>query len=284
MPELPEVEVLVRHLAPLVRGRKIKKVEVRRAKILGSTPVQEFQRVLTGATFAGLSRRGKYLLFEIRPRGKRSTSMLVGHLGMTGRMYLASAKAALPKHAAVVLHLGRESFVFEDTRYFGRMTLDASAVKKLGPEPLSQEFTVEAFAKALKRSSQAIKIKLLDQTLVAGVGNIYASEALFRAGISPRTAARRLKLSQVKRLWQAVRETLAEAIECGSTVPLNYAGNGERDGLFYFGRASGVQDYYEERLQVYDRRGQPCVRCRGQIKRVIQAARSTFYCPQCQTG
>ena len=113
MPELPEVEVLVRHLAPLVRRRKILGVEVRRAKVLLPTSPQQFSRTLRGATFTGLSRRGKYLLFELQPSGPRAPLMLVGHLGMTGRMYLSSAKAPLPKHAAVVLNLGRDNFILD---------------------------------------------------------------------------------------------------------------------------------------------------------------------------
>jgi formamidopyrimidine-DNA glycosylase len=125
---------------------------------------------------------------------------------------------------------------------------------------------------------------LLDQSLLAGVGNIYASEALFRAGIAPSLPARRLTSAQVQRLWRAVRAVLREAIACGSTVPLNYAGQGKRDGLFYFGKAPGAPDYYEERLRVYDRAGKPCPKCGTPIKRRVQAARSTFYCPQCQGG
>ncbi len=208
--------------------------------------------------------------------------MLVGHLGMTGRMYLLPAKARLPKHAAVVLNLGRANFVFEDTRYFGRLTLDIRALEKLGPEPLGSEFTAERFGQALGRSRQAIKVKLLDQSLVAGVGNIYASEALFRAGLAPTLPARSLTRGQVKRLWHAVREVLSEAIACGSTVPLNYSGDGARDGLFYFGRAPGAPDFYEERLRVYDRAGRPCLQCGAVIKRRVQTARSTFHCPRCQ--
>jgi formamidopyrimidine-DNA glycosylase len=161
------------------------------------------------------------------------------------------------------------------------LTLDTSAVTRLGPEPLDGSFDPAAFGRALKRSRQAIKIKLLDQTLVAGIGNIYASEALFRGRISPRLPAWRLTGSQVARLWRVIRKVLAEAIECGSTVPLNFGGSGS-DGLFYFGRAVGAPDYYEERLRVYDRAGQPCPNCGGLIKRIRQAARSTFYCPRCQ--
>ncbi|MEI9961189.1 MAG: zinc finger domain-containing protein [Limisphaerales bacterium] len=177
--------------------------------------------------------------------------------------------------------MGRENFIYEDTRYFGRMTLDLSAVEKLGPEPLSNDFQAVTFAEALKCSRQAIKVKLLDQSLVAGVGNIYASEALFRAKISPKLAANKLISIQIKKLWRAIREVLTEAIDCGSTVPLNFVG-GKSDGLFYFGRAPGALDYYEERLLVYDRAGKPCGSCRRPIKRLIQAARSTFYCPHCQ--
>jgi formamidopyrimidine-DNA glycosylase len=180
------------------------------------------------------------------------------------------------------LRLGREVFVFEDTRYFGRLTLDVSRVEKLGPEPLEAEFAVPTLARALKRSRQPIKVKLLDQSLVAGVGNIYASEALFRAGISPRLAACKLTAGQIKQLRQAVREVLTEAIDGGSTVPLNYAGAKRPDGLFYLGRAPGTEDYYEERLRVYDRAGRPCPDCGSDIRRIVQAARSTYYCPRCQ--
>ena len=281
MPELPEVEVLVRHLAPLVRNRRIQRAVVRRPKVIVPSTAEEFSRKLRGATFVELTRRGKYLLFEMLA-AKGAGFPLVGHLGMTGRMYLQPEKSALPKHAAVVFELGGENFVFEDTRYFGRMTLDDSAIAALGPEPLGDAFTAEYFQIALQRSAQPIKVKLLDQELVAGVGNIYASEALFRAGISPRLAARRLKPPQVARLRETIRETLRDAIKRGSTVPLNYAGEGESDGLFYFGSAPGAPDFYEERLQVYDRAGKPCRVCGTGIKRIVQGARSTFFCPKCQ--
>lgn len=281
MPELPEVEVLVRQLRPLVQGKTICSIAVYRARVVSPTPVKVFSRALTGAKITKLSRRGKYLVFEVQPRrGGRSIPVL-GHLGMTGRMFVAPKNALLPKHAAVVLSLGRDQFIYEDTRYFGRFTLDAAAIEKLGPEPLEPEFACEPFATALKRSRRAIKIKLLDQTLVAGIGNIYASEALFRARISPRLAACRLTRSQVKNLWRAIRTVLADAIERGSTIPLSFNGEG-KDGLFYFGRAPGTPDFYEERLRVYDRKNEPCVRCQTPIKRIVQAARSTFYCPRCQ--
>ena len=281
MPELPEVEILGRHLRPLIRGQTICRVQVNRPQVLSPTKPRELQRVLTGATFKQLKRRGKYLLFELRPKNSRDKIILLGHLGMTGRMFLARKSEPLPKHAAVILDLGAHSFIYEDTRYFGRLTLDLTSVEKLGPEPLDGNFTPEIFARELKRSRQPVKVKLLDQSLVAGVGNIYASEELFRAGISPRRAANRLTPAQVERLWRAIREVLAEAIAWGSTVPLNF-GAGKSDGLFYYGSTAGVTDFSTERLRVYDRGGEPCWNCGTPIKRIVQAARSTFFCPRCQ--
>lgn len=282
MPELPEVEVLVRSLAPLLRNQVVRQVQVRRPKVLAPTSTRQLARALTGGRFLNLSRRGKYLLFTLQSAVQPAPLLLVGHLGMTGRMYLQPAGRPLPKHAAVVLELGRENFVFEDTRYFGRMTLDAGAIEKLGPEPLGTEFTARYFAQTLHRSSQPVKVKLLDQCLVAGLGNIYASEALFRAGISPRLSARRLKAEQITRLWHAIREVLTEAIAWGSTVRLDFPGTSRRDRLFYYGSAAAPGEFYTERLQVYDRAGRPCPRCGAAIKRRVQAGRSTYYCPACQ--
>jgi len=281
MPELPEVEVLAQHLRPLLSGRRICGISVRRARVLRPTSPTQLKRALRGATFTGLTRRGKYLVFELKQPRVQTPLTLVGHLGMTGRMYLTPRNAVLPKHAAVVLDLGRERFVFEDTRYFGHLTLDTKPLSRLGPEPLAVDFKLGEFRAALGRSRQAIKIKLLDQSVVAGVGNIYASEALFRARITPQLAASRLSQAQIQRLRNAIRRVLTEAIRFGSTIPLNHTGE-KGDGLFYFGRADDAPDFYEERLRVYDRMGQPCVRCGTAIRRVVQAARSTFYCPQCQ--
>jgi len=281
MPELPEVEILARHLRPLLLGKTIRRVEVRRAKVVLPTPLRALKRELVGAKFQAVTRRGKYLQFELRAPKLRPPVTLLGHLGMTGRMYLARKNAPLPKHAAVVLELGRQNFIYEDPRYFGRLTLDLSPLDRLGPEPLVGNFPTAAFTRKLKTSRQPIKVKLLDQSLIAGVGNIYASEALFRAGISPRRAANRLTASQAKKLLDCIREVLREAIECGSTIPLNF-GEHKSDGLFYYGSAAGGSDYSHERLLVYDRAGQPCVRCQTPIRRMVQTARSTFFCARCQ--
>jgi formamidopyrimidine-DNA glycosylase len=153
----------------------------------------------------------------------------------------------------------------------------------MGPEPFGTDFTARKLAAALASSKRAIKVRLLDQDLVAGVGNIYASEALFRAGIAPQRAAGKLNPAQVRALWRAIRQVLAEAIRFGSTIPLHHGtAPAKPDGLFYYGRAAGVADYYEERLRVYDRAGEACRRCKTTIKRIVQAARSTFFCPECQ--
>jgi formamidopyrimidine-DNA glycosylase len=274
----------VRHLAPLLAGRTIGEVRVNRPRIVAPNSPSELASRLRGATFSELIRRGKYLLFTLRSSNGGSPVQLVGHLGMTGRMYLLPAGQALPKHAAVVMDLGSHQFVFEDTRYFGRLTLDGSGLVGLGPEPLGNDFTVAHFSSDLKRSAQPIKVKLLDQSVVAGIGNIYASEVLFRAKISPRKPAKRITAAETKRLWRAIREVLTKAIRLGSTVPLDFEGKEARDGLFYYGSAAESPGYFEERLRVYDRPGKPCVRCRTPVRRIVQAARSTFYCPKCQRG
>ncbi len=281
MPELPEVEVLVHHLRPLVQNRRIKRVSVVRRKVLRSTSETELKHALEGATILDIQRRGKYLVFSCRARPELQPFLVLGHLGMTGRMFLLPEGRVLPRHVAVTLDLGGEMFIFQDPRIFGRFTLEAACLRSLGPEPLSDEWTAHELWRELKRSRQPVKTRLLDQRTVAGIGNIYASEALFRAGISPGMAANRVSLALAIRLWTAIRAVLTEAINMGSTIPLNFSGAGERNGLFYYGTASGPQTSHE-RLLVYDRAGQPCVACGAKIKRVIHAARSTFYCPRCQ--
>jgi formamidopyrimidine-DNA glycosylase len=283
MPELPEVEVLARHLRPLLTGRTIRDIKIRREKVLRPTSPTYFSKKLLGAKFLGLHRRGKYLLFELRSSGAREKIILLGHLGMTGRMYLAPKTERLPKHAVVVFNLGSRNFIYEDTRYFGRLTLDISAAEKLGPEPWDKKFTADLFFQKLKTSRQPVKVRLLDQSLLAGVGNIYASESLFRAKISPRRAANKISPMLTEKLLSAIREVMQEAIDGGSTIPLNFAAR-KTDNLFYFGRTTGAPDFYEERLRVYDRAGKPCLACGLAIKRIVQAARSTFFCARCQKG
>ncbi|PWU16548.1 MAG: DNA-formamidopyrimidine glycosylase [Verrucomicrobia bacterium] len=282
MPELPEVEVLVRHLLPQLLSKVVRDVRVQRARTAAPSSPAEVRRALRGATFVNLTRRAKYLLFDLQPKKGSKLVRVLGHLGMTGRMYLLPRACPPPKHAAAVLDLGGEKFVFEDTRYFGRFTLDISAVEKLGPEPLETEEPPGDFARGLKRSSQAVKVKLLDQTLVAGLGNIYASEALFLAGISPRLPARKLTRVQTVQLWKSIRKVLAKAIEVGATIRLAYYETGKGAGLRDTAWAPAEAPSPVERFYVYGRAGEACLNCGQGIKRLVQAARSTFYCPNCQ--
>jgi len=280
MPELPEVEVLRRHLRPVLRGRVIQAVHVLRERSIHPTRPAGLKRALTGARIGELERRGKFLLFHLRKDGRGFR--LLGHLGMTGRMHVQPRRRPLPEHARVHLELSAGRFVFEDIRCFGRLTLDLSAIDRLGPEPLSGQFTAGYLRAALRRCGQAIKVKLLDQSLLAGLGNIYASEALFRAGIGPRKAARRLTRAECERLHGAIGEVLEKAIRFGSAASLDFSGQGRRDGLFYFGRAADGGGGKDERLRVYDREGEGCVDCGQPIRRIVQAARATYYCPRCQ--
>jgi formamidopyrimidine-DNA glycosylase len=278
MPELPEVEILARHLRPLLRGKTIRHVKVSRERTTRPTPPRKFEKTLIGAKFKNLSRRGKYLLFELQPKGSKDKLLVLGHLGMTGRMFLALKKEKPPTHTAVIFDLGGHNFVYEDWRYFGRMTLDLSPIEKLGPEPW--DFSPESFVQSLKHSRQSIKVKLLDQSLIAGVGNIYASEALFRARISPQRPANRLTPAQAKDLLCEVCAVLDEAVKFGSTVPLKTM-SGKSDALFYY--SDYGEGFYEERLRVYDRSGKSCPsNCGGKIVRITQAGRSTYFCPRCQ--
>ena len=196
-----------------------------------------------GSRFNGIGRCGKYLVFSlVTPRGRTLT--LVGHLGMTGRMYLLPAAATLPKHAAVVLGLDGEKFVFEDTRYFGRLTLDQSALQKLGPEPLQASFTADLLIETLRRSAQPIKVKLLDQS-----GRWRGSETFMQAKPCSGQAFRQEKPAAKlleRRPSVFVRrfgECLVEAIERGSTVPLDYEGEGEGDGLFLLRAETGRREF-----------------------------------------
>lgn len=261
-----------------MKGRRILEVDVCRERMVRPTGGRGLREGIVGGTFGAVGRRGKHLLFEVGTAGGE-VRHVVGHLGMTGRMYLDEGGAALPRHAAVVVALDSGRFVFEDARQFGRFHLDLESLAGMGPEPLDVGWTAADLAKGLEGSRQSVKVRLLDQGVVAGVGNIYASEALHRAGISPGRAAGRLKAAEVEQLWVAVRDVLSEAVEVGQQASLDFRGGS--DGLFYFG-SSGVEPEAGERFRVYDREGEACRRCGAVICRRVQAARSTFYCPGCQ--
>jgi len=280
MPELPEVEILVQHLAPRIVGKRIREVEIRDRRSLRQVSPRKFKTATANARFESVCRRGKYLIFNLQKRRQRFP--LIGHLGMTGRLFLADDGALPSPHATIVFGLGKGKLIFEDPRRFGGMTLSASVIAHLGPEPLDQAFTADLLRKALARSRQPIKVILLNQSILAGMGNIYASEALFHARLHPGRPANELGGPGIRRLHKSIRQVLRQAIRFGSTLPLDFGGSASGDGLFYYGKTVGDLGNYEERLCVYGREEQPCMNCGCAIRRVVQAGRSTFFCPQCQ--
>lgn len=282
MPELPEVEILVRYLRPLLVGRRIRSVVVLRAKAVRPSTAGEFADAVRGAEIRAVERRAKYLRFELAAVGGAGVRVLLGHLGMTGRMYLQAQDHPRARHVSVVFGLGEDDWVYEDPRQFGGMRLGEDRLQDLGLEPLEESTTEAEWAARLAGSRQPIKVRLMDQSVIAGLGNIYASEALHEAGIAPHREARSLKGEEVRRLRRAIREVLEAAIRTGSSAGLDFAGRGMGDGLFYFGRSPGALDPVEERFRVYDREGQACRRCSGRIVRSVLGGRSTYSCQGCQ--
>jgi formamidopyrimidine-DNA glycosylase len=290
MPELPEVETVRRGLEPVLVGRAFARVEQRRRDLRVPLP-EDFDKRLTGRKVEALDRRAKYLLARLD-----NGEVLVVHLGMTGRFLIDGAKRALgefveddapmPKHEHVVFHLGDGTRVrYNDARRFGLMDLvrsegldDHALFKGLGIEPLSQAFTPAWLARRLKGKTTSIKAALLDQRLVVGLGNIYVSEALHRAGISPlrkagSVAARSGKPTKdTKALVAAVKAVLRDAIAAGGSSLRDYAGADGRLGRF------------QHRFKAYGRVGKRCAKkgCGGTVRRIVQGGRSTFYCPTCQ--
>lgn len=273
MPELPEVEHVVRALRPVVTGRRILAAELNLKRIAPEISRGSFNRRLRNALITGVGRRGKYILFELE-----QGQMLTTHLRMTGKFVSLTADESLPPYAHVVFYLDDERrLVFCDMRQFGRMRLirDTGRLPKelatLAPEPLSDEFTEEYFLETLSRSRRSLKQLLLDQTRVLGLGNIYAVEALFLAGINPMKPANRLSKPRAQKLYQAIRQILHEAIEAGSTLRIDLSdGNSS-----YIGTS-------ERFWRVYEREGEPCVNCGTRVRRVVHGGRSTYYCPRCQ--
>jgi len=281
MPELPEVEVLVRHLRPCLEGCKIRHCEILRERTVRPERRETIRQRLCGLRVEEVRRRGKYIVIRLSGRGTGSASECLLHLGMTGRVWVEGMDRPLPAHAVMVWELDGRRLVFSDPRGFGWCGFDGSVLKRLGPEPLGRGFYAGVLARRLGRSRQAIKGRLLDQGVVAGLGNIYASESLWVARISPFRQARDLTSADCGRLVRAIRQVLRRAIRLGSSVPLDWGGT-SADGLFYFGRKPGLESAVQERFAVYDRAGERCFRCGEEIRRAVQAGRSTYYCPGCQ--
>ncbi len=286
MPELPEVETVRRGLAPVMEGARITAADIRRPDLRWPFPADMAAR-LTGARVERLRRRSKYILVDLD-----TGETLLIHLGMSGRMLISTRGAdqplaaflhALPapaKHDHVVLDMeGGARITFNDARRFGAMDLMASdsaeahpLLASLGPEPLGNSFDGPYLAAALKGRRTPIKSALLDQRIVAGLGNIYVCETLYRAGISPKRHAGRLAAPRAAALVPIIRDVLNDAIAAG--------GSSLRDHR----QTSGELGYFQHSFQVYGREGMPCATpgCRSRIRRIVQSGRSSFYCPGCQ--
>jgi len=275
MPELPEVELIARSLDRFVRRRKIVSAELLRQRLAPDISPGDFNTRLSGRTINFVHRRGKHLLFDLS-----DGVTLITHLRMSGRFSFLPAERENPKFTHAVFYFDEgDRLVFDDQRHFGLMKVvdtpslsDTKEIKKLGPEPFSEDFSIDYFGRTLKLSKRTLKEFLLDQTKVVGVGNIYASEALFVAGIRPSLAANRLTKLKAARLRDSIIAVLTEAINYGAQLdvdPENLEGN-------YF--SSGGEPTWH----VYDREKQPCRICSEPIRRLKQAGRSTYYCRKCQ--
>ena len=287
MPELPEVETVRRGLAPVMEGKRFAKVEVRRGDLRWPLP-KGFAQKLNGKTVQGLGRRAKYLLADLS-----SGDVLLMHLGMSGSFRVGKDSAPgtyyherskSTAHDHIVFHMSNGATVtFNDPRRFGSMKLvsrarleDEPLLRSLGPEPLGNEFDAAMLAKACAGKKTSLKAALSDQRVVAGLGNIYVCEALFRARLSPKRIASTIAdrngkpNERAEKLVDAIKAVLKDAIEAG--------GSSLRDHR----RADGSLGDFQHNFQVYDREGEPCPSCKGKIKRIVQAGRSTFYCPSCQ--
>jgi formamidopyrimidine-DNA glycosylase len=280
MPELPEVETVRRGLAPAMEGRRIVRAVAHREALRFPLPPR-FAARLTGARVERMGRRAKYLLAHLD-----SGETLLMHLGMSGSFMVrrpaakggAKAEDAAGKHDHVVFEMedgGR--VVFNDPRRFGFMDLIATDgleqsrwLKDLGPEPLSNHFSSAYLDEALAGKSTSIKAALMDQRVVAGLGNIYVCEALYRARISPKRLARTIPGARSQRLAPAVRAVLQDAIKAGGSTLKDYR------------RADGELGLFQHKFQVYGREGEKCPDCPGVVKRIVQGGRSTFFCPSCQ--
>ncbi|MDZ7751621.1 MAG: bifunctional DNA-formamidopyrimidine glycosylase/DNA-(apurinic or apyrimidinic site) lyase [Gammaproteobacteria bacterium] len=271
MPELPEVETTRRGIAPHITGRHVSAVTVRQPRLREAVP-PELARDAVGQPVAGVERRGKYLLLRM-PLGT-----IIIHLGMSGSLRVLGGAVPLPeRHDHVDIVFGGGPLLrLHDPRRFGIVTwtsgdpLTHRLLARLGPEPLAAGFDGHHLYLAARGRGVAVKSLLLDGTVVAGVGNIYASEALFRAGIHPGRAAARISLVRYQGLARALREVLTDAIAAGGTTLRDFV-----DG-------SGRPGYFRQRLLVYGREGEPCPGCDGPIRRVILGQRSSYYCPRCQ--
>ena len=271
MPELPEVETVVRNLregsqarGPSVVGKKITAVTVKWPRHIARPSPREFKRRLVGQKIIGLSRRGKYLVFQL------SRDMLLIHLKMSGDLQVVNGNAPRDKHAHTIFHFSDGySLRFSDTRKFGKVFLVEQAeevTSKLGPEPLEPGFTAAKLGALMAAKQRAIKPLLLDQTFIAGLGNIYTDEALHLARLHPLRRSDSLKPAEVRALWRGIRQALRAGLRHnGASIDWVY-------------RGGGFQNYF----RVYDRKDEPCFNCGTPVRRIVVGQRGTHFCPRCQ--
>lgn len=273
MPELPEVETVRRSLEEKLKGKTFIDVEVFLEKMFKGVAPEQAAEHLKGKRINGIDRRGKYLIINLT-----GGAALVIHLRMTGQLLYCPPEQERAKHTHIIFHLNNNCQLrFADQRQFGKIHLvsareleNLAGLKDLGVEPLSDGFTRELFKKELKKRRTKIKPLLLDQTFVAGIGNIYADEALFRAMLNPERVASSLNQREASRLYLAIKEVLVEGIENKGTSIKDYVdGNGNQGGNQF-------------NLRVYGREGEPCVKCGRIIERKVIGGRSSHFCPKCQ--
>ncbi len=270
MPELPEVETTLRGVAPHVLHRRISRVLLREPRLRWPVP-EQLVHELPGHSISSLGRRGKYLLF-----GTEAGNMMI-HLGMSGSLRIAAANEALRKHdhLDIVLDDGR-SLRFHDPRRFGSVHWFQGAavahplLAALGPEPLGPDFDGDYLFRRSRKRKVPVKSFIMDSHVVVGVGNIYASEALFASGVHPQRKAGRLSLAASERLANEIRRILAQAIEQGGTTLRDFVGGDGKPG------------YFKQSLAVYGRGGEACLQCGGRLREIRLGQRSTVYCPACQ--
>ena len=270
MPELPEVETTRRGISPHITGKKVRAVVLRHTQLRWPIPPR-LKTVLPGQVVSAVSRRGKYLFLTT------DVGSVIIHLGMSGSLRLVNQKEPVGKHDHVDIVFNNECILrLRDPRRFGAVLwtrsspLEHKLIASLGPEPLDEAFDTEYLFQRSRKRQLAIKPFIMDSKIVVGVGNIYASEALFRAGIRPGTAAGRVSRARYQQLVLAIKAVLAAAIKAGGTT------------LRDFVSGEGKPGYFQQKLQVYGRKGEACEVCGTAIKHVQQAQRASYYCPRCQ--
>lgn len=275
MPELPEVETVIKGLRPLVRDRIITGVEIREDNMVAypENDISTFKENLIGSKIETVNRRGKYIIFVLD-----SDQNMIIHLRMTGKLLVKEVEEFRDKHTHVIFKLNDgQEIRFNNVRKFGRIYLidkdhpeQAGSLAELGPEPLSSKLSLADFKKLFKNRRAIIKSLLLNQHFIAGIGNIYADEILFRAGIKPDRKADTLNSEEKEKIYHSMREILKKGIIYGGTSFSDYV------------NAFGEKGSFQEELRVHQRQGKKCPSCESKVKKIKIAGRSTYFCPQCQ--